>query len=133
MIELDYICDQCDRLVDDGEGCIIVRFVDIHDWRARDAEWREAFPGFAGMTAKAILASPDPVPWRIHHDACNPRPDLDGYDFDVKHVRTYRALLDKTSYLMSKQWLPLTDWHHVIGGAADHGQRIVPHQQGDAA
>lgn len=131
VVELDYLCDMCGRLVDDGEGCVMVRHSDIATWRELDALWKQAFPGGKATSTRAILARPDPVPWRIFHDGCNPRPDLDGYDINVDRIRTHQTLLERTAELMSKSWLPVTDWHAVIGGVSGESHRVVPH--GDAA
>lgn len=133
MIELDFICDVCGGRVDDGAGCILVRYADISTWRNLDAEWRAAFSGDKGKTPAAIIARPGTVPWRIQHDACCS--DDDGYDINVAEVRTWRALVAWTSRLMGKSWLPLTDWRHLLGAAAEGcDRRIVPAEvRGDAA
>lgn len=132
-IELDFLCDFCGRPVPDHEGCLVVFFTDIHDYRRADAEWQRLH-GEGPHTIGEVLNRPSSVPWRIHHDACNRDSDADGYDIDVSRVRTWRSLLLWTSRLMAKNWLALTDWPQVIGAAADgRSGRIREHSNGEAA
>jgi hypothetical protein len=132
-VELDFVCDVCGRLVADHEGCLVVSFADIHDYRRADREWKQVH-GAGPHTVSEVLRLPEAVPWRIHHDACNPGQGGDGYDIDVSRVRTWRALLFETSRLMAKNWLALTDWPQVIGAAAEgRSGRIKALAEGDAA
>lgn len=132
MVELEFLCDYCGRPVADGEGCLLVFFADLSAYRSADADWKQIH-GDGPSTPAQILDRPVSVPWHVHHDACNPRRE-DGYDIDVRKVRTWRALLLETSRLMSKNWLALTDWPRVIGAAADGSSgRIVELARGDAA
>lgn len=133
-VELEFICDFCGRPVDDKAGCIIVRYEDLSEWRHQDREWNTKYTGLQRGTLAAIWERPQRVQWRIQHDACADVRVL-GYDINVDQVRTWQALLCWTSKLMGKTWLPLTDWHVFVGGAADGcSGRIVPAAvRGDAA
>lgn len=125
MIELDYLCDVCGGRVPDSGGCLQVFFEDIRSFRAADDEWRKVHSS-GPHTLAQLISGPVSVPWQIFHDRCHPRPGSDGYDIDVREVRTWRDLLKATARLMEKNWLELTDWRYVIGAAADgSGRRIV--------
>lgn len=127
-VELAYICDACGRPVEDGQGCIIVSYADLAEWRRIEpAVSASAIPGLVCFTGP-ILA-----PWRIQHDAC--ATSSDGYYIDVERIRTWRNVVEVTSELLRKPWLTSTDWGSLVGDAARaEGQRVVPlDQRGDAA
>lgn len=131
-IELDFICDVCGRPVEDGDGALYVRHVDIVRARSDRAEW-EKTRGDGPIDIVSLLTLGAPAPWLIHHDACAPA-DANGYDISVEQVRTWRALLRWTAHLMGKTWLPVTNWATVIGDAAEgRSSRIAEHVRGDAA
>lgn len=133
IVELDFVCDLCDRLVDDQQGCLRVLFTDIGSYRAAEREWRTVH-GDGPHSMRDVVRMPEQVPWHIHHYSCTPDESGDGYEIDVSRVRTWRALVAETSRLMTKSWLSLTDWPQVIGAAAEGGSgRIRELPRGDAA
>lgn len=133
IVQLDFVCDVCGGLVDDGAGCLRVFFADIASYRAAAREW-ETVHGDGPHAIGAMVRMPEQIPWHIHHDACTPDGSGDGYDVDVSNVRTWRELLLWTSRLMAKNWLALTDWPQVIGAATEgRSGRIKELPRGDAA
>lgn len=132
-VELEFLCDHCGRPIDNGAGRLQIRFGEINAYREAVAAW-ERVNGAGNMrTLGELLTLPEVVPWRLHHDRCNPAPDADGYDVDVAKVRTWRALLAETARLLAKNWLALTDWPQVIGAAAEgRSGRIKELTRGDA-
>lgn len=133
-IELEFRCDVCGGPIDDGDGCLEIRFGEIHAYQEAKAEWERVHGTGTVHKIGDLLTFPEVVPWRLYHDRCNPAPDAGGYDVDVRLVRTWRALLFETSRLMAKHWLALTDWPQVIGAAAEgRSGRIKAPAEGDAA
>jgi hypothetical protein len=130
-IELDFICDTCGRPVEDGKGALYVRHADISKAVADHAEWEKTRGD--GIDVVSLLMMGAPAPWLIQHDACGAA-TADGYDISVERVRTWRALLGWTAHLMSKTWLPSTNWASVIEDAAEgRAGRIAEHARNDAA
>lgn len=133
-VELEFLCDVCGGRIEDGAGCLEIRFGEIQAYREAKAEWERVHGTGTVHRIGELLTFPEAVPWRLYHDRCNPDPDAGGYDVDVSHVRTWRELLLWTSRLMAKNWLALTDWPQVIGAAAEgRSGRIKELAAGDAA
>jgi hypothetical protein len=54
-----------------------------------------------------------------------PRPE-DGYQIGTEQIATMAALFWWSAHLMSKRWLPMTDWDELMREAADGtGARII--------
>jgi hypothetical protein len=62
------------------------------------------------------------APWLSYHGACDPLDERGAYSIDVERVRSGWDALAWTEHLMSKTWLGVTDWRHVLGRIAkEHG------------
>lgn len=132
MVELDYICDLCGQPIEDGDGALCISYTALRDARAAVAEDPRLRTPQGALDLVAFLTLPGVVPWNLFHDRCGS--SANGYDIDVAKIRTWRALLLETSRLMAKDWVPLTDWPHVVGAAAEgESTRIVEFARGGAA
>jgi hypothetical protein len=133
VVELDFVCDVCGRQVEDGDGSLYVRDVDLQVARADQSEWQRVHGGGPVSIGQLMSFPPDAL-WLIHHDRCRPA-ESDGYDIAVEQVRTWRDLVRWTAHLMEKSWLPSTNWAALIGGAAEgRNHRIADvTRHGDAA
>ena len=133
-VELEFLCDVCGGPIDDGDGCLEIRFGEIQAYREAKSEWERVNGTGTVHKIGDLLTLPEVVPWHLFHDRCNPDAEAGGYDVDVRLVRTWRGLLFETSRLMAKNWLALTDWPQVIGAAAEgRSGRIKELAAGDAA
>lgn len=102
MRELTLICGPCRQPVEgENEGWIGVSYADL-----RQAEASEA----AGTEAPEVV-------WHVTHNAC--AGSGDEYGFEAGEIDTWRSLAAKTSLLLGKPWIHLTDWSDVLEEIAD--------------
>jgi hypothetical protein len=113
--ELEAVCDVCLQLIADGEGNVWVDQNAAHqlyhspawppgqDYDEDDDECDdlgELTPGVQN------------VPWRTTHTACEvcrwP------YLIPVERIRSWQSYLHWSAHLMSKEWLPATDWREFV-------------------
>lgn len=123
--ELVWRCNVCGQPVTNGDGYIHVDLTKAHKYdadykalrnrvSAKDpAGWRS----WEGEDLEALMDL-KPVPWEIHHLACDPHPEHYCYWFDVARARTHAHLLDWTAHLLEKDWLNATSWSTLIRTAA---------------
>jgi hypothetical protein len=125
MSELAAICDGCHSHVAPGAGYLGVRHSEITAYQAAEKAWSERYPGDT-HTIGELTEMPDGVLWHVWHFRCDPHPEEDGYQIGVEDLRTWTRLAWWTAHLMSKSWLPLTDWDGLLRDVADRrGRRIV--------
>ena len=109
MNEIQWDCDKCGTAVEAGDGCV---GVDPNRALERMAERSERTD--IASTLTEVLMGPEPARWQTFHTACHPYPEGPGYWLEVHQLRTFRQVLEVTARLMSKTWLPATDWDRVI-------------------
>jgi hypothetical protein len=109
-----WFCQECRQPIRDDEGYVEVLFRDIQEYEARYAEWKAKKPNLIAVPATYYFDCPQQARWRIHHRACDPESEQDGYWFGVERIRTHAEVLSWTAHLMEKNWLKHTDWIALI-------------------
>lgn len=117
IVELEFLCGKCGFPIADDAGSLYMRFPDLHAYRRQMEERRGLHSEGSALTLEELFAHPADVPWFIHHYDCEPD-KVDGYQIGVEQVRTWRKLVEWTSHLMEKNWLPSTNWGVLIGSAS---------------
>ena len=57
--------------------------------------------------------------WRVVHETCDPAPSARAHRVPIRELRTARATLKVTAYLLSElDWMRLTDWSRLLLNAA---------------
>jgi hypothetical protein len=80
---------------------------------------------FVAFNVSELLDAPGPVSWQALHRDCDPDPERDDYWFGVERADTLAKVMNWTAHLMEKNWLPETNWRHLLrivagsGGGAD--------------
>ncbi len=115
--QIVWTCEKCGFPVEDNDGALHVD-VRLALKARRDVQAaKDAHPDSAWSLGE-LMAQPGPVPWEVHHSACDPRPDSDDYWIAVSRARSHAQLLNWTAHLMGKTWLENTTWDDVIRTAA---------------
>lgn len=111
---VEWICDVCKSPIDNTLGGVWISHDHIR--KAMEPQRPQSL-----MTVSEIMARlEDGSTWRITHDRCAPRDTLDdSYWLPVESLRTDTTLLNWTAHLLSKSWLPNTDWDDVIRQAIE--------------
>lgn len=122
----DVYCQQCDQPIADGEGYLWVDYQEIASTRKdQEDEMKERAKRTQGGRSVTLTRASDVrvrrhVPWQAHHEACDPALSQPSYWIGVDMVRTWQDLLRRTEHLTPKNWLRFTDWHQLLGRAADN-------------
>lgn len=107
---INWVCDECDGLIHNGDGALAVRHHEIDAHYEALAAWQARGDG---LSVAHLMEYPSPAPWHVQHDACV-EPDSSMYELAVEDVRTPAQLLAFTAHLMAKSWLEATNWDHLI-------------------
>lgn len=108
---LVWVCGVCRKPVHDGEGYL---HVDLRKALQVEREWAAEELRDSPIDVNDLHTMPGQVGWLAHHHGCDPDPDHFCYSVDIHTVRTHSDLLRWTAHLMSKAWLPHTDWEQLI-------------------
>lgn len=114
-----WTCDKCHEPLSAGDGYLLIRYADIDANTAAEAAWDAAHPadahGWRTMTMLELVTHPDRVRWAALHRGCDPNPDeIACYWVDIDQLRTWRHVAGRTAHLITKEWLPQTDWTEVL-------------------
>jgi hypothetical protein len=121
-----WICDICGRVVDDGAGGLICNLAGADELLAARRQWDDEHLRGPGEPLKVVVMTeyatyPPDKTWRVAHFDCLP----DGatiysdYCIEVDQIRTPEQVVAWTAHLMTKTWLPLTNWHATLQGLAN--------------
>lgn len=122
--ELVAVCDVCRRPVEAGRGFLRVTFAAMEAYRAQAAEWKRTHGDVS--TVGEVLSYPEEARWSPFHTGCDPAKGLSAYQIDAGELETWRGLTRWTALLMAKQWLPETDWGHLLEETVSgEGGRLV--------
>jgi hypothetical protein len=110
-------CSICGIPIDDNDGYLWVSVRDAVRALEAEQEWKTRHGSV--VTIEELFELPDPVPWVALHRGCDPRPEDEGYAIDVSRLRSSWDIVRWTCHLSGKNWLRATDWHEVVGHAAD--------------
>ena len=108
-IEIPWVCDDC--------GEVIVTGGALHVDAAAGGAAVTAARAIGHSSLEEVMALPPHASWMAHHVGCGDTDDTD-YWVDIKKVQTFKGLVEETSYLMDKAWLPGTTWGSVLAVAA---------------
>jgi hypothetical protein len=109
---IEWRCDQCGEPIADGGGYVELPDAEVERCDRETVEWNERHGGSRLLSGAALLDSPRPAHWAVHHRECDPAPDAASYWFDVSRCRDTAALLRWTAHLWSR--FPLSDWDDVL-------------------
>ncbi len=113
MPGLTLICETCGFPIAGDTGCLYVRMGEIGAYREEYRVWRAA-RGDGAVSAAELLLLPLPVGWRTAHDKCRADRDEDAYEIGAGQIGSWARLAHWTAHLMEKNWLPSTDWAHLL-------------------
>ncbi|SKM39397.1 Uncharacterised protein [Mycobacteroides abscessus subsp. abscessus] len=119
--DLIWVCDVCGKPVRDGAGYIHVSDADRAEYRRNLTAWESKRPTPTGgpldglRSGGGLMTYPEGAKWRVHHAACDPRPDDADYRIPVERCRNTTELLCWTVHLMGKSWTAKeTDWTDFV-------------------
>jgi hypothetical protein len=121
MYELTLICGQCRTPITDGAGYLGVSLAEVRSYLRDLREWQAAHSGQV-VDLHTLLEMREEIAWRAEHYACaETRGDNgdDSYEIGAGRIPTWAALTHWTSHLMSKNWLPATDWAELLEEVAN--------------
>ncbi len=117
---LVWSCDECGKPIANGAGWITIRYSEIGAFRRAEAEWEKRHPdSWAPINLGDLFDFPEPVRWHVWHRRCDPDVGSTDYAIDIERIRTVPQLLEWSSHLMEKTWLPSTTWKDVLRGQAN--------------
>lgn len=126
---LVWVCDECGKPVGDGAGWVTISYAEIGTYRRDEAAWEKKHctnpHGFNVHRLSDLMELPEPVVWHVWHKACDPDIDSSDYFIHIERIRTVAELLEWTSHLMEKTWLPSTTWRDVLRGHAEGLRRAA--------
>ena len=133
---IEWVCDICERPIDDGDGYVTVNYADLHSYRKSEKAWNErmaaAYPkwnsGFVAYPLTELDDYPDRVPWHVWHRACDPDVKSDDYWIAVERIRAPWHGLTWSAHLLGKKWIVDTAWPSVLRRASKSlgGSVFVP-------
>ncbi|MGW5497748.1 hypothetical protein [Streptomyces olivaceoviridis] len=129
--ELLLVCQGCGNRIADDAGYLWVDTGEVNTAQRAARAWEAQHPadGERGLDLQDLLAYPDQVPWRSHHQRCDSDRDGSHYRIPAAELRTRADLLDWTAHLMEKSWLRHTDWRDVLRENRNGGVRFAAQPQ----
>ena len=112
--DLTLICHKCRLPIEGDTGYLRVTYPDLHKYREQEREYSERHPEGEAVSITEFLLGPEEIHWLPYHDKCEPEPDLDAYQIDAVQLQSWQCLARWTAHLMSKNWLPHTDWDELL-------------------
>lgn len=113
---LEWICDECSRPIDDGDGWLTI---DTAEAMKRSAPEflkktpKDPNPFIASVVdIRALLAYEFTPTIRTYHADCDPSDG--GYWFEIGEIRTFDQVIDWNGHLSDKKWIRGTEWHEVV-------------------
>ncbi|WP_327724994.1 hypothetical protein [Streptomyces europaeiscabiei] len=86
---------------------------------------RERVGSFLVVDLAGLTAYPAQVRRRVHHRECDPAREESHCRIRAGRPRDRADPLEWTAHLMTKTWLPSTDWHDVLREARAGGERLT--------
>jgi hypothetical protein len=115
MNDLILICETCGFPITGNTGSLYVRTAELVAYREELQVWRAASSSRDGLISGAeLMLLPLPVHWRTGHDKCRTDHDEEAYEIDAPLFTSWASLAKWTAHLMGKNWLPSTDWAHLL-------------------
>jgi len=115
---LEWACQLCGGLIKDGDGYVELPNRERTRHARETSEWEAEHPwpasGFRCLPVSELEKLPREPHWWAIHRGCDPRPEEDGYWFDVGRIRSLAEVIDWTAHLMEKNWFHETDWSRLL-------------------
>lgn len=122
---LAFACDACGDRVTGDAGYVHISMNRVGAVEQAVAAWEtEHSPPPTGDPVKDLMgrmldrddlmAYPSPARWRVHHESCDPEPEVGPYKISVSRIDTWPKLVHWTAHLMEKNWLQHTDWSDIL-------------------
>jgi hypothetical protein len=113
--EIDWRCDSCRGVVENGTGYIHIAYPDVFRRREERENWDREHDQTV-VNARDLWNSDKPplVKWQVHHRRCDPNSNAGDYWFGIERCRTWKMLNGWTAHLLEKSWLSSTNWREFI-------------------